>query len=107
MAKEKEVLQVHVITKKRIIEAKVAFPESACSLDGWYRVISKNSFHHFADLKKFFGAVDKVGNLYVFDIGGNKVRLIVSIHFNRQRVYIRHILSHAAYDKGNWKNMRL
>lgn len=80
---------MHVITKKRIKEAKIIFPESGSALDGWYQVISKNQFKNFAELKKFFGNVDKVGVLYVFDIGGNKVRLIASIHFNRQRVYIR------------------
>ena len=45
----------------------------------------------------------KKGN-YVFDIGGNKLRLIASIHFNRQKLYIRHILTHKEYDKGKWRN---
>ncbi len=94
---------MHVITKKRIKEARLLFPESASSLEGWYQVISKNNFKNFSELKKFFSSIDKVDNLYVFDIGGNKVRLIASIHFNRQRIYIRYILNHADYDKGKWK----
>lgn len=94
---------MHVITKKRIKEAKILFSESANSLDGWYQVISKNNFKNFAELKKLFNSVDRVGDLYVFDIGGNKVRLIASIHFNRQHVYIRYILNHKNYDKGQWK----
>lgn len=94
---------MRIITKKRIKEAMELFPESANSLNGWYQIISKNSFNNFAELKKIFGSVDKVNSLYVFDIGGNKVRLIVSIHFNRQRVYIRHVLNHKDYDKGLWK----
>ena len=97
---------MHVITKKRIKEAKILFKESASSLDGWYQVISNNSFKNFAELKKFFRSVDKVDNLYVFDIGGNKVRLIASIHFDRQRIYIRHILNHNEYARGQWKNKR-
>lgn len=76
---------MHIITKKRIAEAKRAYPESASALDGWYRII------------------DKVGDLYVFDIGGNKLRLIASIHFNRQKLYIRRILSHKKYNKGSWR----
>jgi mRNA interferase HigB len=44
-----------------------------------------------------------VGDLYVFDIGGNKLRLITSIHFNRKKLYIRHILTHQEYDKNKWK----
>jgi mRNA interferase HigB len=94
---------VHVITKKRIHEAVKRFPEAESALYGWYRLISKNSFQGFASLKAFFGSVDKVGSLYVFDVAGNKLRIIASIHFNRQRVYIRHILNHNDYDKQKWK----
>jgi len=47
--------------------------------------------------------VDKVESSYVFDIGGNKLRLIANIHFNRQKIYIRHVLTHKEYDKGDWK----
>jgi mRNA interferase HigB len=39
----------------------------------------------------------------VFNIGGNKYRLIAAIHFNRQKVYIRHVLTHPEYDRGRWK----
>jgi mRNA interferase HigB len=92
-----------VISKKRIQEAKAIYPNMIHALEGWYQVISKNSFKNYAELKKTFGSIDKVGMLYVFDIGGNKVRLIASIHFDRQRIYIRHILNHKDYDKGLWK----
>lgn len=44
-----------------------------------------------------------VGDLIVFNIGGNKYRLVTSVHFNRDKVYIRHVLTHQEYDKENWK----
>jgi len=44
-----------------------------------------------------------VGNLVVFNIGGNKYRLIAAIHFNRRKLYIRHVLTHTEYDKERWK----
>ena len=94
---------MHIITQKRIWEAQKKYPESISALDGWYRVIKKNQFRNFAELKRSFNSVDKVGSLYVFDIGGNKLRLIVNIHFERQKIYIRHILTHIEYDKDNWK----
>ena len=97
---------MHVITKKRIKEAKTVFPESGNALDGWYKIISNNNFNNFSELKNFFRSVDKIDNLYVFDIAGNKIRLIASIHFNRQNIYIRHILNHKDYDKGLWKKKR-
>ncbi|MGE3919974.1 MAG: type II toxin-antitoxin system HigB family toxin [Gammaproteobacteria bacterium] len=94
---------MHVITKKRILLAAKAFPESAGALIAWYTIVEKNNFNNHAELKMTFNSVDKVNNLYVFNIAGNKLRLIASIHFNRQKIYIREILSHTEYDKGNWK----
>ena len=85
---------MHVITQSRIWEAKKIYPAVAHALDGWYRVIKRNQFNNFAELKMSFNSVDKVGNLIVFDIGGNKVRLISVIHFQRKKVYIRQILTH-------------
>ena len=94
---------MHIITQSRIWDAKKKYPESASALDGWYRVIKKNEFHHFSDLKKSFNSVDKTGDIFVFNIGGNKLRLIAHIHFQRKKIYIRAILTHKEYDKNNWK----
>lgn len=95
---------MHLITKRTIVEAKTSYPQCASALDGWYKIIKSNSFNSFADLKMSFNNVDKVDELYVFDIGGNKLRLIASIHFNRQKLYIRQILTHKEYDRGDWRN---
>lgn len=64
---------MRIISRKHIRLAKEEFPSMSTSLDGWYKVVSKNSFQHYSDLKKTFNSVDKVGPLYVFDIGGNKI----------------------------------
>ncbi len=39
----------------------------------------------------------------MFNIGGNKYRLVVAIHLNRRKVFVRHILMHTEYDSGDWK----
>lgn len=96
---------MHVITKKRIIEAIRNHSNCSSALSGWYKVIEMNRFTSFSELKKAFNSVDKIGALYVFDIGGNKLRLIASIHFNRQKLYIRHILTHKEYDDGKWRKL--
>jgi len=54
-------------------------------------------------LRHVFPPADQVGDLVVFNIGGNKYRLIASVHFNRQKVYVRRVLTHAEYDRGDWK----
>lgn len=50
-----------------------------------------------------FPGVDRVGKFTVFNIGGNKVRLIAAIHYNTGKIYIRHVLTHNEYDLGKWK----
>ena len=92
-----------IITKRRITEAKTYFPHCASALTGWLKIMEENEFKNFAALKATFNSIDKVDNLYIFDLGGNKLRLIASIHFNRQKLYIRHILTHSEYDKNKWK----
>jgi len=47
-----------------------------------------------------------VDGLTVFSIGGNKYRLIAVIHYNRHKVFIRAVLTHAEYDRGNWKEKK-
>lgn len=66
-------------------------------------MIEKNQFANWAELKAALNAVDKVGDLTVFDIGGNKYRLIAYIRFEKQIVYIKNVLTHQDYDKGAWK----
>lgn len=51
-----------------------------------------------------FPSADGVENLTVFDIGGNKYRLIALVDYEYQKVFIRAILTHAEYDKEGWKN---
>lgn len=50
-----------------------------------------------------YRSADAVGRWTVFNIRGNTYRLIVTIHYNRQKIYIRHVLTHAEYDRGDWK----
>ena len=59
---------------------------------------------NFTALRRMFLSADKVGEFVVFNIAGNKYRLIASLHFNRGKVYIRHVLTHQAYERGGWKS---
>lgn len=79
-------------------------PQAEAPLQGWRRVIEKNRFANWAELKAAFNALDKVGELVVFDIGGNKYRLIAYIRFEKQIVYVKAVRTHRDYDKGAWKS---
>jgi len=94
---------MHVISRKRLKIFWERFPESESALTRWFRVMSMTDYANFADLRKTFPSSDKVGNKIVFNIAGNNYRLIAVIHFNRKKVYIRHVFTHAEYDLGDWK----
>lgn len=94
---------MHVITRKRLREFAAKYREAAEPLGVWFKVISANEFRSFSELRRVFRSVDKVGRFTVFDIGGNKFRLVAAIHYNRKKVYIRHVLTHAEYDRDKWK----
>lgn len=94
---------MHIITRKRLNEFAEIHPETQSSLVQWYKIVKQNNFASLEELRTFFPFADRVGKLTVFNIGGNKARLIAAIHYNRKKVYIRAILTHAEYDKDNWK----
>lgn len=94
---------MHIISRKTLRAFVQHYPDSETALDSWFHLIRTNQFESFSALRQVFPSADKVGNLIVFNIGGNKYRLITSIHFNRQKVYVRHILTHSEYDRGQWK----
>ena len=94
---------MRVFSEKRIRDSKERWPNSASPLDHWFRLIRRNSPCDFAAMKSLFPAIDKVGELHVFDIGGNKLRLIAYVRYQHQKLYIKHVLDHREYDRGKWK----
>ena len=94
---------MHIISRKKLNEFAARYPESKSALKEWYQRMKTGRFKSIAELRTIFPSADKVGKLTVFNIGGNKIRLIAAIHYNRQKIYIREVLTHAEYDKNNWK----
>lgn len=94
---------MHVITRKRLNEFANLYPDTKNALVQWYEIIKRHEFTSFVELRKLFPSADQVGKLTVFNIGGNKIRLIAAIHYNRKKVYIRAVLTHTQYDKDGWK----
>jgi mRNA interferase HigB len=94
---------MHVISEKKLREFWEKRPIAKVALQGWHRVAKHAAWESFADVRKVYPSADQVGRCTVFDIGGNKFRLVVVIHFNRGKVYIRHVMTHAEYNRGKWK----
>ncbi len=93
---------MRVITKQRLFAFWAEHPNAESPLTSWYRIVSKADFTNFNDLRATFPSADYVPPRYtVFNIGGNKFRLVTSIHYDTGRIYVREVLTHAQYDK--WK----
>lgn len=58
---------------------------------------------HFPDDRETFTTADWVDGKIVFDIKGNDYRLIAIAQFENDTLYIRQVLTHEEYDKGDWK----
>lgn len=95
---------MHIITWKPLKRFGESHPDAKSWLAMWRRESRKARWRNFAELRATFPAADSVDRYIVFNVAGNKYRLITSIHFNRGRVYIRRILTHKEYDRGDWKN---
>ena len=94
---------MHIITRRRLLEFAKKHPGCSTALASWYRIVKRTDFNSFTELRQTFPSADIVDNLTVFNIGGNKARLIAAIHYNTHRIYIRHILTHKEYDRGSWR----
>jgi mRNA interferase HigB len=94
---------MHIITRKRLNDFAHDHPDTRTAFEHWYRHMKRRNFASLAEVRTVFPTADKVGKLTVFNIGGNKARLITAIHYNRHKVYIRAVLTHEAYDQNTWK----
>ncbi len=95
---------MHVISRKRLKEFWESDKKAEIALDEWYRRVKKINPSDIAELRLVFPHADLVGSCIVFNVGGNKYRLITKMDFRRQTVFIRYVLSHKEYDKEKWKS---
>lgn len=98
---------VRVISRRALVEFSRSHPDARSPLHAWFKAAENGSFRNLTELRRTFGPVDYVPfgtrEFYVFNIAGNKYRLIAAIHFNRQMLFVRHVLTHSEYDRGGWK----
>lgn len=93
---------MRVISKSRLVEFWQGHTNAKAPLENWYNHVSNKTttWASYVDVRKDFSSADKVGDCYVFDVGGNNFRLIAKII--RECVYIRKIMTHAEYDEQAW-----
>ncbi|MEZ2231049.1 type II toxin-antitoxin system HigB family toxin [Microcoleus sp.] len=95
---------MHVISRKKLRDYCQNHADSCEALDDWYKIASQANWTKLIEVQTIYPQGEAVGNFTIFNIKGNKYRLIVSLNYQKQIVYIKYILTHAEYDKNNWKN---
>ncbi|MGB6676543.1 MAG: type II toxin-antitoxin system HigB family toxin [Terriglobales bacterium] len=94
---------MHIISRKRLKEAATRHGDLEAPLDVWFRIVKRASWRNLADVRKTFASADFVNRWTVFNLKGNRYRLVTEINYRFQRVYIRHVLTHTDYDREEWK----
>jgi mRNA interferase HigB len=95
---------MRVISRKVLREFWVAHPGAELPLRQWEVIVKRADWQDWADLRVTYASADKVERYVVFNIGGNKYRLIATVSYRKRKVYVRHVLTHKEYDRGTWKD---
>lgn len=91
---------MHVISRKPLREFAAKHSQAKSPLDAWFAEASRAEWASFADVRATYGSADVVGgNRVIFNIGGNKYRLVVKIAYKCGTVYVRFVGTHDEYDK--------
>jgi mRNA interferase HigB len=91
---------MQVIAKRTLIEFWEQHPQAETPLRTWFAIADKADWKTPADIKAAFGSADFVGdNRVIFNIGGNKFRLIVHVAYAYGRVLIKFVGTHEDYDR--------
>jgi mRNA interferase HigB len=94
---------MHVISRKALRSFWEQYPDSKAPLVRWFQIVRATKYANWEQMRRTFPSADRVDKWVVFNVGGNKYRLITVVHFNRGKIYIRHVLTHREYDRGAWK----
>jgi mRNA interferase HigB len=94
---------MHVISLKRIREFFSTHRDAESSLMAWYKTARKANWQNLAELKQVYSSADLVGRYVVFNIRGNKYRLIARIVYRSQTLFVVAVMTHEEYDLGKWK----
>jgi mRNA interferase HigB len=94
---------MRIIKRGALVEFWQRYPDAKPSLEAWYTVVRRASWKTPAEMKAIYANADLVGRRTVFNIAGNKYRLIARVNYQTQRVFVLYILTHVEYDRGDWK----
>ncbi|WP_236556950.1 type II toxin-antitoxin system HigB family toxin [Calothrix sp. PCC 7507] len=94
---------MRVIGLENLVEFSKIHPDAEVPLDTWRQAAEQAEWKHIIDLREVYPHADFVEGYTVFNIGGNKYRLITKITYIVKTINIKYVLTHSEYDEGKWK----
>ena len=94
---------MHIISRKKLLEAAEKHAGLGEPLDVWYRIAKKAEWKNLMDVRRIFPTADAAEKFTIFNIRGNVYRLVTEINYRTGRIFLRHVLTHAEYSRGGWK----
>jgi mRNA interferase HigB len=98
---------MHIISRKRLLEAAKAFKDANGPLDAWHRIAKSAAWKSLADVRRTYSHAEgvRVGDVVytVFNICGNNYRLITEIFYKERTILVRRVLTHKEYNEETWK----
>ena len=96
---------MRIISKAALVDFWTIHPEAKEKLEAWYRACLACNARNLSELKQTFQTADYVPKQFtIFDVGGNAYRIVTAIHYDKQKLFIREVLTHARYDKWTKQN---
>lgn len=94
---------MRVIKRGALVRFWQKHPDAKPGLESWYAVMRGADWKTPVELKQVYPSADLVGRRTVFNIAGNKYRLIARVNYQTQRVFVLYLLTHTEYERGAWK----
>ena len=100
---------MRVIKPARIREFAESYPDALEALRRWLRLAELGKWTSFVKVRESVASADEIiaGSdrpVVIFNIRGNRYRLITAVHYNRGMVYVLRFMTHAEYSKNKWRD---
>ena len=95
---------MHLISAGKLKQAASKYPDATKTIQALCKTIKQANWPNLIEVQQTYRDAEAVGNFTVFNIKGNKYRLILDIDYQEQVAYFKYFLTHAEYDKEQWRN---
>ena len=93
---------MNVISKAGLMEQAARHPETMAVLQDFYRTARKSSWRGLHDVRQQFPSADQVRSVLIFNVLGGNYRLITTVNYTWQTIFVKALLTHKEYDRKEW-----